>query len=95
MGAEQTELDSEQRKRLLDEAVSASSLLGWDVHGRSDYQAVLIRPAGKVNHILHLILTLLTAGLWLFVWVILVLARKKERRQIISVDKYGDVSRTV
>lgn len=28
------------------------------------------------NHILHLILTLITAGLWLFVWIFLVIANK-------------------
>lgn len=31
-------------------------------------------PAKRVNHVLHLILTLLTAGLWLPVWIILAIA---------------------
>ncbi|QTV80732.1 hypothetical protein [Microbacterium sp. NIBRBAC000506063] len=31
----------------------------------------------KTNHVLHLILTLLTGGLWLFVWISLVVVRRK------------------
>lgn len=38
-------------------------------------QTVLMQGNGKrVNHVLHLVLTLLTAGLWLPVWIILAFA---------------------
>lgn len=39
-------------------------------------QQVLIRSRGT-NHLLHLILTLLTGGLWLIVWVICAIPPKK------------------
>ena len=28
-----------------------------------------------INHILHLLLTIVTAGLWLFIWVLIAIAR--------------------
>lgn len=38
-------------------------------------QTVVVNGGGRrVNHVLHLLLTLLTAGLWLPVWIILALA---------------------
>lgn len=49
----------------------------------------MIQEGTKVNHILHLILTILTAGLWGIVWIILVLTRKKEKLEVINVDEYG------
>ena len=37
-------------------------------------QMVVVNDRRRVNHPLHLILTLLTAGLWLPVWIILMIA---------------------
>lgn len=37
-------------------------------------QTVVVHNSRRVNHALHLILTLLTAGLWLPVWIILAIA---------------------
>ena len=36
---------------------------------------VVQEPRKRVNHLLHLVLTLITAGLWLPVWIILALAK--------------------
>ncbi len=47
----------------------------------------------KVNHILHLTLSLLTVGLWLFVWVILV-ATNRRQRIVLMVNEQGQVERT-
>ena len=51
--------------------------------------AVLVRGK-KVNHILHLFLSIFTLGLWAIVWVILTLTGG-EKRQVITVDDYGNV----
>ena len=59
------------------------------VESQSDYQAVLV-SGKKVNHVLHLILTLLTFGLWVFVWIGLVIFGG-EKRRMVSVDEYGQV----
>ena len=59
------------------------------------YQAVIIRPGTKVNRVLRLILTLLTLGLWVIVWVILAITRKREQRAVLDVDQFGNVIRAV
>lgn len=37
-------------------------------------QVTVNEPRKRVNHLLHLVLTILTAGLWLPVWIIIALA---------------------
>lgn len=32
----------------------------------------------KVNHILHLLLSILTAGIWIIVWILVSLGQKKQ-----------------
>ena len=36
------------------------------------------REVGRVNHILHLILSILTGGIWLFVWLLLAILPNKK-----------------
>ena len=43
-----------------------------------------------VNHLLHLILTIVTVGLWGIVWIIVALTGG-ERRMQIAIDEYGNV----
>ena len=75
-----------RRQVLLDEL--ASELAGGSrLIFRSDFTAVLVK--GKpVNHALHAILSVLTGGLWLIVWVIL-LATGGEKWTELSVDEDG------
>lgn len=55
----------------------------WTDYRRTPYppqpavqQTVVVnQPAKRVNHLLHLILTVLTAGLWLPVWIIVSMAK--------------------
>jgi len=61
---------------------------GARIESQSDYQAVVVRGK-KVNHVLHLILTLVTLGLWGIVWIILAIAGG-EKRQMVTVDDYGN-----
>ena len=41
-----------------------------------------------VNHILHLLITFFTIGLWCIVWIALVLIGG-EKRQVVQVDEWG------
>jgi hypothetical protein len=43
----------------------------------------------QTNHRLHLILTVLTCGLWAFVWLPLAVLRGRKKRQIVNVDEFG------
>ena len=84
--------DAERRKAALAHAVATEVRQGWNVQSQTDYQAVMHIPAEKTNHILHLILTLITLGLWLIVWIALVVIHKGDRHEVIAVDEWGNVN---
>ena len=47
----------------------------------------------KVSHILHLVLSLLTGGLWLFVWAVLVDQNKRKERELEDqINKFMDLA---
>lgn len=80
---------TEERKAILAQQVQQAVGRGMRVDTQSDTMVVVV--SGKpVNHILHLILTVLTMGLWVIPWVIMAIAGG-ERRTMISVDEYGHV----
>lgn len=81
------------RRSALERAVTVELTRGGRLESQTSYNAVVLH-GNKVNHILHLILSLLTAGLWLFVWLVLVLTNKQQR-VVLSVDEAGGVLRTV
>ncbi|MEV0400499.1 helix-hairpin-helix domain-containing protein [Actinoallomurus sp. NPDC050550] len=80
-------LPPEQLRAILGNAVMRQASFGWRVQAQSDTQAVLV-SGGQVNHVLHLLITLLLCGLWLPVWVILAITGT-EKRLVIAVDPYG------
>ena len=80
---------TDQRKAALDSALSRSGAQGWRIENRSDFQATIAK--GKnISHLLHLILTVVTAGIWLIPWLVLGTAGKV-RRRLLSVDEFGNV----
>jgi hypothetical protein len=78
----------EQRKAALAQAVAQSVAQGNRVESHADYQAIVVK-GHRPNHVLHLILTIITLGLWLLVWIP-VAVLQKEQRTIIRVDDYGN-----
>jgi hypothetical protein len=78
------------RKANLAQALTRAIRGGWRVESQTDYNVTLVMGK-KPNHILHLLLTLITAGLWLIVWIILGIT-KREHRRLLVVDEYGTVS---
>ena len=84
--------DSERRKQALATAISNEVRGGWNVQSQSDYQAVMHIPAQKTNHVLHLILTLITLGFWGLVWIAMVVIHKGEQHEVVSVDEYGNTN---
>ena len=80
---------TEQRRAILAQQVQQAVGRGLRVETQSDTMAVVVN--GKpVNHILHLILSVFSLGLWLIPWLIMVVAGG-ERRTMISVDEFGNV----
>ncbi len=51
---------------------------------------VVLAYQRPISHFLHAVLTLLTGGIWGFVWVALVLARRETRTRL-EVDAWGHV----
>lgn len=85
-------LDDATRRSYLAQAVANQVRQGSRVESQMDLQAVLV-DGKPVNHILHLILTLVTCFLWAIVWVILV-GMGGEKRYSLSVDAYGNILRS-
>ena len=78
----------EERSQTLQKHVIQEVANGWKLEVETEFEAVL--SSGKrVNHILHLLLTLLTLGFWIIPWVIMT-AGSGEKRETISVDECGN-----
>jgi hypothetical protein len=80
---------AEQRKATLDRTLQLQGAQGWRIETRSDFQATIAK-GNRINNTLHLILTIITAGLWGIVWIILALFGGIKRRMI-TVDEYGNI----
>jgi hypothetical protein len=78
----------DERKAILARQISVMVARGRRVESQSDYQAVLVR-GHRVHHGLQLFLTIITAGLWGFVWIGLVLLGG-EKREMATVDEWGN-----
>lgn len=51
----------------------------------------MLAKGNRPNHVLHLILTILTVGIWGIVWILLA-AFGGEERVLMTVDEYGTVT---
>lgn len=64
---------------------------GWGIESQGQYHAVIVQGE-RVNHLLHLILSIITVGLWIIVWLIVISGGQE--RMMIYVDEQGEVSVT-
>jgi len=87
--AESPLMSADGRKSKLDAYVSNCVAHGWRVESHTDYQATLAK-GNRTNNVLHLILTIVTLGVWAIVWI-LVAVLGGEKRQTINVDELGEV----
>lgn len=75
---------------LLEEEAKRWTAVGYRIETRLPGQIVLIK--GKpVNHVLHLLLSIITLGVWLIVWL-LVAMLGGEKRRVIFIDRRGLVA---
>ena len=81
---------TQERRELLARLIAGQVPRGWRVESQSEFQAVLVsgRP---INHVLHLILTLITCSLWGLAWASLAFFGG-EKRQIANVDEWGNIT---
>ena len=90
-------LSDDQRTLILNNAVSENVHRGWRVESITPTMATLAWGQTKnTNHLLHLILTLITCGLWLFIWIPVSIgdSMHKVKRQTLQVAPDGTVVRT-
>ncbi len=82
------EKTSDERKALLAVNIQEKVMAGWRVESQSDFQAVLVlrRPVNRVG---HLVVTIITMGLWLIPWILIELARG-DTRMLLVVDRLGE-----
>jgi hypothetical protein len=83
------ELPEPRRERLLEIAVDLEVLAGGRVVHRSP-DGVTLAYQRSVTHLGHLVLTLITGGLWGFVWIAVILSRKENRVRY-EVDPWGNI----
>jgi len=87
----QTPLKSaDERKEILGRAIHTQVAQGARVESQGDYQAILVK-GHRPNHMLHLVLTIVTLGVWGFVWLG-VIAFGGEKRMSASVDDWGNTN---
>ena len=83
---------ADERKAILDRTLAQAGSKGWRIENRSDFQATVAK-GNPVHHLLHLILSIITLGLWLIVWFLLALLGGVKRR-LLTVDEFGKISDT-
>lgn len=84
-------LSPDERKAILARVIAFDVGSGCRVESQTDYSAVLVR-GHRPNHVLHLILTIITLGLWAIIWI-LVAIFGGEKRFPVTIDEYGHVLR--
>lgn len=61
---------------------------GWRIESQTPIQAVMVRGR-RPNHVLHLLLTIVTMGLWLPVWILIALTSREQRAVLTAVPGRG------
>jgi hypothetical protein len=79
-----------ERKQVLADTVADGVKHGWGVEAQSDYQAVMVKGK-RPNHLLHLILTIVTLGFWAVIWILVALSGG-EKRKVVQVDESGNAT---
>lgn len=86
------ERTADERRELLASAVRKHVRSGYRVESQTDFQAVVVKGR-RPNHLLHLILSIITIGIWfLFVWLPLMIFGG-EKRRVLTVDTSGKINR--
>ena len=85
--AKKKTISEEQRTKIFEEKIMMYQANGKRLESQIGFQAVLVTEK-KPNHLLHLLLTLVTGGLWALIWIYLALT-SKDLREILQVDEFG------
>ena len=75
----------------LDMEINQAALAGWTIISRDTHSAVLAK-GGKVRHVMHGIISLLTCGVWLWGWAIVAILGARQTMTL-TMDAGGNVTR--
>ena len=78
-------LSEDERRSWLAQQVDDHVGQGWQIVSRTENLAAL-RFGKPINHVLHLLLTLVTCGLWALVWIYLALFQGEKHKTISTAD---------
>ena len=85
-----TRRDDAEREALLKRYVLSNLSLGkFTIAYQEPFMAIL-NPVRKVNHILHVILSIVTVGLWLPIWLLVTLGENRKTLTL-TVDEFGNI----
>ncbi len=85
-------LTTEERKTILNQEILKHQTQGKRIESQIEFRVTLVTEK-EINHVLHLILSVFTGGLWLLVWA-LVYFSAKDTRELLQVDEYGGITLT-
>jgi len=80
----------EERKQILKDFIIKQVSQGFKVELQEDFSTVLVFGKNP-NHILHLLLSLITFGVWIFIWILMIFF-SREKRYLFKIDEYGVIS---
>lgn len=83
---------SPDRAAVLDRALQGYAKAGWRTENRTATQATICKGK-RPSHVLHLILSIITLGVWLIVWLIIGIFGG-EKRRLVTVTDAGNVTVT-
>jgi hypothetical protein len=81
-----------ERVKILRDFVVGRVANGYRVELQDDFSAVLLYGK-RPNHILHLLLSIVTLGFWLIIWILIAMT-SKESRTLYKIDEYGVVDQS-
>ncbi|MFV0231816.1 hypothetical protein OBK30_01975 [Empedobacter falsenii] len=90
-------MNNQQRAVIFAKAIREYVKKGYKVIDKDEVNFIctLHREKQKTNHILHLLLTLVTCFLWLLIWGGSAATKKGASTITIAVDEYGNVKNII
>jgi hypothetical protein len=82
-------LPDAERAAIMQQALRDLTFRGYRVE-TADGTRAIISTGEPVNHILHLLLSVFTCGLWLPIWLLIMMFGGVKRRRV-HVDEYGNL----
>ena len=80
----------EERAAILAGAIAQAAAEGKRVESQGDSQVTVVRGK-RPNNVFHIIMTVLTAGVWFFLVWIWILIFGGEKRWLLTVDDFGNI----